>query len=353
MKAVLPIRRLNDHGIEAMEDFLDSFKTGEARPLSEIDSILEGTDTTIYTPKLARVDRSLTFERRFDLAEYLHPIIPALGLQDPTRDKGLWAWLALAWFEQFAFDKKGVVTVGEYARWVPVIGSGWRYYRHFVLGPSMVYTAHQDAPQRALALLSEPLSVSTSEIYRLFVESPLPGCRPAVEAAHSLYWDAGKQCLRRGVGLKGAGGSRRLLNVFMQFDRTFDLHSIDPAFLYSMLPQEFDRFKPKTDKTARQKWSEDELILALELYYRIEFGQLHQKNSDIIRLADLIGRTPGAIAMKCCNFASLDPVQKSRGVVGLSGASKLDRELFSRFENDRDSIKIACVQSRKRLFNSR
>jgi hypothetical protein len=35
--------------------------------------------------------------------------------------------------------------------------------------------------------------------------------------------------------------------------------------------------------------------------------------------------------MKLVNFASLDPVHQSRGVKGLSGASKGDREIWEEF----------------------
>ena len=52
---------------------------------------------------------------------------------------------------------------------------------------------------------------------------------------------------------------------------------------------------------------EDELLLTLHLYCRTPFGKLHQTNPEIIKLAQIIGRTPSAVAMKACNFASLDP----------------------------------------------
>lgn len=75
-------------------------------------------------------------------------------------------------------------------------------------------------------------------------------------------------------------------------------------------------------------WQEEELLLTLHLYCRTPFGKLHQSNPEIIQLANIIGRTPSAVAMKACNFASLDPALAQKG---LQGASKADRELWSRF----------------------
>jgi hypothetical protein len=54
-------------------------------------------------------------------------------------------------------------------------------------------------------------------------------------------------------------------------------------------------------------WSRDELVVAMNLYCKLPFGQLHQRNPVIIALAEKLGRTPGSVAMKLCNLASLDP----------------------------------------------
>lgn len=77
-----------------------------------------------------------------------------------------------------------------------------------------------------------------------------------------------------------------------------------------------------------KQWQEDELLLTLHLYCRTPFGKLHQGNADIIQLANIIGRTPSAVAMKACNFASLDPALSQKG---LTGASKTDRALWKAF----------------------
>lgn len=84
----------------------------------------------------------------------------------------------------------------------------------------------------------------------------------------------------------------------------------------------------------RRTWSRDELLLALHLYMRLPFGQQHARNPQIIKLATVIGRTPGSVAMKLNNITSLDPEELARGVVGLSGASARDREVWSAFQAD-------------------
>ncbi|MCC5842323.1 MAG: HNH endonuclease [Opitutales bacterium] len=82
----------------------------------------------------------------------------------------------------------------------------------------------------------------------------------------------------------------------------------------------------------RRAWTREELLLALRLYHRTPFGQQHRTHPPIVALAERLGRTPGSIAMKLNNFTSLDPAERARGVVGLSGASQLDRAVWGEFE---------------------
>ncbi|MES2439567.1 MAG: HNH endonuclease [Verrucomicrobiota bacterium] len=87
------------------------------------------------------------------------------------------------------------------------------------------------------------------------------------------------------------------------------------------------------------RWTRDELLVALNLYHKLTFGLLHSKQPAIIALAEKLGRGSNSVAMKLCNFASLDPALKLRGIKGLEGASKLDREIWKEFhENPNETI---------------
>lgn len=75
-------------------------------------------------------------------------------------------------------------------------------------------------------------------------------------------------------------------------------------------------------------WQEDELLLTLHLYCRTAFGKLHNRNPDVIQLANAIGRTASAVALKATNLASLD---QSIPQTGMSNTSKADRALWAAF----------------------
>ncbi len=86
-------------------------------------------------------------------------------------------------------------------------------------------------------------------------------------------------------------------------------------------------------KAPTVKWTREHALIALNLYRKLLFGQFHHNNPMIMDVASRMGRTPSSLAMKLSNLASLDPVQKARGIKGLSGASKQDRDMWNEFQS--------------------
>lgn len=80
-----------------------------------------------------------------------------------------------------------------------------------------------------------------------------------------------------------------------------------------------------------QNWTNDELILALNLYYKIPFSKIHYSHPEINNLSKIMNRTPSAVALKLVNFASLDPDLQKRKVSGMRHSSKSDKEIWSEY----------------------
>ena len=85
-------------------------------------------------------------------------------------------------------------------------------------------------------------------------------------------------------------------------------------------------------------WTREELILAFNLYLKIEFGKTHKTNSQVIELANLINRTPSAVGMRLGNFASLDPYHQKRGVGGLQNTGKQVQEIWDEFVDSKEDL---------------
>ena len=89
-------------------------------------------------------------------------------------------------------------------------------------------------------------------------------------------------------------------------------------------------------KAPSVKWTREHFLIALNLYCKLPFGQIDQDTPLVIEVASRMGRTPGSLAMKLGNFASLDPVQKARGIKGLSRTTKQDPIMWNEFHSHLD-----------------
>ena len=89
-------------------------------------------------------------------------------------------------------------------------------------------------------------------------------------------------------------------------------------------------------------WTRDQLLIVLNLYHKLRFGQFDKSQRVIIDLAKRMGRSPSSVAMKLSNLASLDPALQLRGISGLKGASQLDRDTWAEYHtNPADLIPLA------------
>ena len=84
----------------------------------------------------------------------------------------------------------------------------------------------------------------------------------------------------------------------------------------------------------RRPWTRAELLVAFALYLKLPFGQLHARNPEIAAQAARLDRTPGALAMKLVNIASLDDSITRTGRSGLRNASNADRAMWAEMQSD-------------------
>lgn len=91
-------------------------------------------------------------------------------------------------------------------------------------------------------------------------------------------------------------------------------------------------------------WTREELILAFNLYLKIEFGKTHKGNPKVIALANILGRTPSSIGMRLGNFASIDPYHQGRGVGGLKGGMNQVKPIWDEFFHNQEELVFLSEQ---------
>jgi hypothetical protein len=239
------MRRLTPAGAVEFTKLLDQIREGVLTAVDydvHIRPIAQGTRTSESLPASSvLVDPHRRFANRFDLAEYLQPIVRATGVAEPLLESGMWEWLSLIWIDQLARSKSGKLKVGERARYFVL--EQRKRYRHLVLGPYEIYHLYREQPQNARCLLYTKPAQPGELVGQLGAKGKVVRAKAVVIAATKLYLNS--KGLKFGAGSDGTGSPRRFNAVIEQLDRTFDLQSMTPDAFLQLLPKEFDSWKTK------------------------------------------------------------------------------------------------------------
>lgn len=85
-------------------------------------------------------------------------------------------------------------------------------------------------------------------------------------------------------------------------------------------------------------WEKQELILAFNLYCKLTFTRINASNKAVKELAEIIGRSNNAVAIKLANFARLDPALQARNVKGMSHGGHGEEEIWNEFNSDWENL---------------
>ncbi|MEC0183116.1 HNH endonuclease [Paenibacillus peoriae] len=104
-------------------------------------------------------------------------------------------------------------------------------------------------------------------------------------------------------------------------------------------------------KKRNPAWTKDELILALNLYFKHKPSAINKNHPEVIKLSEQLNelsaniqkvdtqkfRNPNGVYMKLCNFLRYDPTYKG---VGLKQGSKLEKVVWDTYYNNRKELEI-------------
>ncbi len=97
-------------------------------------------------------------------------------------------------------------------------------------------------------------------------------------------------------------------------------------------------------------WQRDELLLALDLYFRFNPSHISKSHPEVIKLSKILNslpihkerpdeikfRNPNGVYMKLCNFLRYDPNYSG---VGLQRGGKLEEVIWKEFYSEKDKLK--------------
>lgn len=184
------------------------------------------------------------FSTRLEAGIILNDLISSARIERPERDQGLWTWLTLLFFDDACpANGRGERKPFAEERLVAIVDNHQRFYRHLLLGPYLIVRAHLDDPQRAIAMLCNPVSEPGEIAGQLASRKELVTNHAVAELATKLYYDPEKGSFKRGAGSKIKGSPRRLADLLNQLDLTYYLYGMNSNEILALLPKEFDRFR--------------------------------------------------------------------------------------------------------------
>ena len=237
------LRRFNQDGISAFATYRTRLALEPNLPppvqVLEDPALTEEIANEVDVPKR-------NFATRLEAGVFLNELLDGSGIELIERDRGLWAWLTLFYMDQVCpADGNGNRDPQDEARLMPLLDNHQRFYRHLLLGPFLIVRAHRDNPERAIAMLCNPLWKPGEIVEQLASRKELVTNRGVVELASRLYYDTEKKTFKRGAGSSVKGAARRLAALLNQLDLTFYLYGMTSDELSGLLPKEFDRFRAK------------------------------------------------------------------------------------------------------------
>jgi hypothetical protein len=233
------VRALNAAGIERFRAYLELARAGV--PADPPLDLLADPACTAELSAEVHVE-PMRFATRWRAGEYLWQKLAALAPEEVEGNRGLWAWLALYWFEQLAPRRAdGTRRPGRDYRHVPDFGFRYRY-RHLLYGPFAVYRRHRG---HAILVLSGPLHVEPGVYQEITSRQDLVVSRGVIEALNALYLDRSRGLPKRGSqGREDHPGTlRRFVRVLQQLDLTYDIYGMPGSAIVELLPPEFDAWR--------------------------------------------------------------------------------------------------------------
>ncbi|SRR5579871_51195 len=234
------LRRLNENGINAFEQYLSDLFIDAAK-LPPLD-LLTNPGTSEQLDDAPDVEQK-QFSSRMEAGQYLWSLFAEKAAME--KDRGVWCWLALFYFDQLCpLGKDGKRKVRESARYI-ASQHAWRYYRHLLAGPYMVFKAYRENPELARIILYGSLSTITDYTEQLASRQDIVQNKAAIGAATALYFDADSGKPKRGSAPteRKPGTLRRFTDLINQLHPTYDLYSMQAGQLISKLPPEFEPFR--------------------------------------------------------------------------------------------------------------
>lgn len=99
-------------------------------------------------------------------------------------------------------------------------------------------------------------------------------------------------------------------------------------------------------------WTDDEMIVVLDLYFKLPFGRLNKSTPEVKALARLIGRSDNSVALRLVNYAACDPYILATGRHGMASGKDKCQPFWNRYANHKEDLFLKAEEIKARYMNT-
>lgn len=106
-------------------------------------------------------------------------------------------------------------------------------------------------------------------------------------------------------------------------------------------------------------WNREELILALDLYFKIDYGQMHGTYPKVKALSNLLSlmnedsgfsRSASSVSLKLANFKRIDPDFEGKGMIG---GGRLEESIWQEYYQNKKQLQKMAGNIKSHIINER
>lgn len=251
MSNIVSIRQFNDDGIKAAAKILENMRCQKVLLRDDVSKMIADSEYLEDEPLPVEIDLDRKFASKQEFIDYFNEAVRPGFIDEHRKDIGLWTWLAFAYAPQLATSSKNIVRIATNICWI-FDPEEYRFSRrHFLAGPILVSETLKncDAGIREI-LFSAPLNEYGGFLDAITYKMEGTQTPALLQVASWLYYTPTtvKKIKKGTISQTRPGALRELIRVFAQLNMTRDFYGVEDAHeLWSVLPDQFDKFKGNTN----------------------------------------------------------------------------------------------------------
>ena len=131
-------------------------------------------------------------------------------------------------------------------------------------------------------------------------------------------------------------------------DDTPQPQTLEPEQTEPVQPEPIQTEPVQEEKKKIIGWSDEEMLLSLDLYFHLPYNQRTRRNPAVIELANLTGRTPASIALRLANYLCFDVEEQKLGHKGMEGGLRQCKPFWNKYADHKEQLHKEAEEIRKK-----